>query len=164
IDLSGCGAQNHFRTAGADEARKNPAEIVADALHCFSDGYVYRSCEESYRLTVQGDLHVPSYYIDQFCTGPCLAETNLTLNCIDEIKSNFEFYNKATIQDVGDTITAGCSYGSKRGDFNVTEHLQAKVSKGNKENASNGNKAGIHVLLLVGFNVMEILQCIGAVA
>ncbi|GAB2210150.1 hypothetical protein Drorol1_Dr00015409 [Drosera rotundifolia] len=100
-----------------DKARKDPAQIVVEALHCFSDGYVYRSCEESYRLTVQGDVHVPSYYIDQFCTGPCLAETNVVLNCIDEIMSNFEFYNMATIQDVRDTITAGCSYGSKRGRY-----------------------------------------------
>ncbi|KAL9253615.1 hypothetical protein AKJ16_DCAP22223 [Drosera capensis] len=162
--MPGCGAQNHFRTTGADKARKDPAQIVVEALHCFSDGYVYRSCEESYRLTVQGDVHVPSYYIDQFCTGPCLAEMNLVLNCIDEIMSNFEFYNKAAMQDVRDTIPAGSSYGSKRGDFNVTEHLQAKVSKGNKVNASNGNKAGIHVLLLAGFIVMTSLQCVGAVA
>lgn len=39
------------------------------------------------------------------------------LDCIDKILTNFEFYNKASIQDVRDTIQAGCGYGQERGDI-----------------------------------------------
>lgn len=75
----------------------------------------YRSCEESYRLTQTGNLNVPKEKTDEYCNGPCLTETHLVLNCIDNIFKNFVFYNKATIQDVRDTVQAACSYGPQRG-------------------------------------------------
>ncbi|THG15893.1 hypothetical protein TEA_022379 [Camellia sinensis var. sinensis] len=93
---------------------------------------IYSSCDESYRLDQSGSLNVPPEHINQYCNGPCLAETHLVLDCIGNILINFEFYNKATIQDVRDTIKAGCGYGSQRGNFNVAEHIQAKTSKADK--------------------------------
>jgi len=48
-----------------------------------------------------------------------MSETNLVLGCIDNIFSNFIFYNRATIEDVKETILAGCGYGSERGDYHV---------------------------------------------
>ncbi|KAI3687164.1 hypothetical protein L1987_80857 [Smallanthus sonchifolius] len=56
--------------------------VIAKALVCLNDK-IYSDCEESYRLTETGDLHVPPDYTDQYCGGPCLKETDLVLNCIN---------------------------------------------------------------------------------
>ncbi|XP_021822283.1 uncharacterized protein LOC110763750 [Prunus avium] len=113
-------------------AEQDPAQIVAKALLCFNDKYVYSSCEESYRLNEGGDLKVPAAKTDEYCNGPCLQETHLVLDCVDNILSNFLFYNKATVQDVRDTIQAGCGYGEERGKFDVAEHIKAEGSKAYK--------------------------------
>lgn len=76
---------------------------------------IYRSCEETCRLNENGNLNVPVEKTDTFCQGPCLSETNLVLNCLDNVFSNFIFYNRATIQDIRETIEAGCGYGPQRG-------------------------------------------------
>ncbi|CAL5413056.1 unnamed protein product [Camellia sinensis] len=141
--------RNHYKFGMADEnvpqtgaAIVDPTQIVDKALICFNNNYmgdqsndmvqIYSSCDESYRLDQSGSLNVPPEHINQYCNGPCLAETHLVLDCIGNILINFEFYNKATIQDVRDTIKAGCGYGSQRGNFNVAEHIQAKTSKADK--------------------------------
>ncbi|XP_038709107.1 uncharacterized protein LOC120003988 [Tripterygium wilfordii] len=111
---------------GVGSGGDDPAQIVAKALLCFNERNLYISCEESYRLTASGNLNVPYGYTDQYCTGPCLTETHLVLNCIDNILAHFLFYNKATIHDVQDTIEAGCGHGPERGNFNVAEHIQAE--------------------------------------
>lgn len=82
-------------------------------------------------------------HVDPYCNGPCLSETHLVLNCIEDITKNFVFYNKATIEDVRDTIKAGCSYGPERGNFDVSEHLQAEQN--NAYNTAN------QILLGLGF-------------
>ncbi|KAM3761979.1 hypothetical protein ACB098_01G309700 [Castanea mollissima] len=110
----------------------DPAQIVAKALLCFNDKYVYSSCEESRRLSESGKLDVPPQETDEYCSGPCLTETNLVLNCIENILANFEFYNKATIQDVRDTIEAACGNGPERGNFDVDEHIKAETSNAHK--------------------------------
>ncbi|XP_058212594.1 uncharacterized protein LOC131324596 isoform X2 [Rhododendron vialii] len=111
---------------------EDPTPIIAKALLCFDDNYVYSSCQESYRLTESGELHVPHEDTNQFCEGPCLTETHLVLNCIGSIMTHFEFYNKATLQDVSDTVKDGCGYGNQRGNFNVAEHVQEENSGGDK--------------------------------
>ncbi|KAF8015582.1 hypothetical protein BT93_H1180 [Corymbia citriodora subsp. variegata] len=118
---SGGGAGGAGGGAGGFET----PEIIAKALLCFNDKYVYQSCDEAYRLDHSGDLHVPPEYTDEFCNGPCLSETNLVLQCIDGVLSHYIFDNHATINDIEETIHAGCSYGPERGDFNVAEHIQA---------------------------------------
>ncbi|KAL6995301.1 hypothetical protein U1Q18_005438, partial [Sarracenia purpurea var. burkii] len=85
-------------------------------------------CEEAYRLIESGNLDVPPQYINQYCTGPYLTETNLVLDCVDNILNTLQFYSKATVQDVRDTIKAGCGYGSQRGNFDVAEHIQVGES------------------------------------
>jgi hypothetical protein len=70
-------------------------------------------------LSENGNLDVPPEKTDTFCEGPCMSETNLVLGCIDNIFSNFIFYNKATIEDVKETILAGCGYGPERGNYHV---------------------------------------------
>ncbi|XP_050374220.1 uncharacterized protein LOC126791783 [Argentina anserina] len=125
----------------------DPAQIVAKALLCFNDNYVYSSCQASYRLSESGELNVPKEKADEFCNGACLTETHLVLNCVDHILNNFIFYNKATIRDVRDTIHAGCGYGPERGDFNVEEHM-AVTSKAPK--AANYQTLVGFVLMVLG--------------
>ncbi|XP_039138968.1 uncharacterized protein LOC120276312 [Dioscorea cayenensis subsp. rotundata] len=98
--------------------------IVAKALACFNDHYVYNHCEEAYRLSAEGTIPVPPEGTDVYCSGPCLAETKLVLSCLHDIFYNFQFYNGASIQDVRYTLDAGCGYSDRRGDFNVGEHLE----------------------------------------
>ncbi|KAK4767048.1 hypothetical protein SAY86_014799 [Trapa natans] len=104
----------------------DPARIVARALVCFNNNYIYKSCAESYRLDQSGDLNVPPDGTLAYCTGPCLRETDLVLDCINGILDHFMFYNRATVRDVRDTIRAGCSYGPERGHFDVSEHMAAE--------------------------------------
>ncbi|KAF5464728.1 hypothetical protein F2P56_014782 [Juglans regia] len=119
------------KTGGTHEEHDVP-EIVAKALLCFNNKYIYSSCEESYRLNESGNLDVAPEHTDEYCTGACLTETNLVLGCIENIFSNFLFYNKATIQDVRDTVKAACGNGEERGKFNVAEHIQAEASNAQK--------------------------------
>ncbi|KAK7833846.1 hypothetical protein CFP56_025180 [Quercus suber] len=107
---------------------------------------IYSNCEESYRLSESGNLNVPPQKTDEYCGGSCLIETNLVLNCIDNIFAHFVFYNKATIQDVGDTVKAACGNGPERGNFNVAEHIQAEKS--------NAYRAINHILYGLGLMIV----------
>ncbi|KAL2454955.1 putative Pentatricopeptide repeat-containing protein [Abeliophyllum distichum] len=109
----------------------HPSNIVEKALECFHDKHIYSSCDEAYRLTQSGELNVPPEYTDEYCKGPCLTETHHVLDCIDGFLKHYKFYNKATLHDVRETIETGCSYGPKRGDFNVAEHLEAEENRAN---------------------------------
>lgn len=118
----------------------DPPHIVAQGLLCFNDKHIYSKCEESYRLTESGELHVPVDHVPEFCTGPCLEETNLVLHCLDGIMEHFLFFNKATTKDVRDTILVACSHG---GDLDVAEHIEA--DGGGTDYI--GSKATIYALL-----------------
>ncbi|PQP92994.1 uncharacterized protein Pyn_10153 [Prunus yedoensis var. nudiflora] len=87
-------------------AEQDPAQIVAKALLCFNDKYVYSSCEESYRLN---EVEISK------CQQQKLTSTAT-----------------ATVQDVRDTIQAACGYGEERGKFDVAEHIKAEGSKAYK--------------------------------
>ncbi|KAJ0093199.1 hypothetical protein Patl1_24934 [Pistacia atlantica] len=110
----------------------DPAEIVAKALLCFNDKHIYSNCEESCRLTQSGNINVSPEHVEEYCNGPCLTETHLVLDCIEDVLANFIFYNRATINDIKNTIKAGCGYGPERGDFNVAEHIQAEENSAYK--------------------------------
>ncbi|KAL2921196.1 hypothetical protein RDABS01_012687 [Bienertia sinuspersici] len=103
----------------------DPTHIVDGALQCFHGKHIYSHCDESCRLSPEGELHVPHDHVDEFCSGPCLEETNHLLDCIDGIMDHFVFYNKATTKDVRHTIYAGCGHGGERGDFDVGKHVEA---------------------------------------
>ncbi|KAJ9181842.1 hypothetical protein P3X46_005890 [Hevea brasiliensis] len=129
---TGTGVVGDVPETGAGVVEDDPAGIVAKALLCFNEKHIYSSCEEAYRLTENGYINVPHEYVEQYCHGPCLSETHLVLNCIEEVMKHFIFYNKATIHDIRDTIKAGCSYGPERGDFNVAGHIQAEENRADK--------------------------------
>ncbi|KAB1224765.1 GTP-binding protein SAR1A [Morella rubra] len=63
-------------------------------------GKFYSDCDEAYRLNPSGNINVPPGAVELFCNGPCLADTQRVLNCIDKVFSNFVFYNKATLPEL----------------------------------------------------------------
>ncbi|KAL5565919.1 hypothetical protein UlMin_029083 [Ulmus minor] len=109
----------------------NPGEMFQKALSCFNNKLIYAGCDEAYRLNEEGNLNVPPEAIESFCHGPCLAETQLVLNCVDNIFSNFLFHNKATIPDLRGALNVGCTYaeqGVNSGIFNFGGFLQGETS------------------------------------
>ncbi|KNA14928.1 hypothetical protein SOVF_102880 [Spinacia oleracea] len=103
---------------------QDPGQILIKALSCFNANKIYTRCTEAYRLTQSGYLNIPSAATDQFCYGPCLAETHLVLDCVDHSLSKFVFYNKATSNDIRATLQAACSHTHERGNFDVGEYMQ----------------------------------------
>lgn len=83
---------------------------------------IYRECEDAWRLTLNGDLNIPMARAEEFCEGPCISETHLALNCIDEIVHHFRFFNRATVYNIRETLKSGCSYGPERG-FDFRDHV-----------------------------------------
>ncbi|AED95801.1 Glycine-rich protein family [Arabidopsis thaliana] len=123
---------------------EDPPEIVAKALECLNEKHIYRECDESWRLTLNGDLNIPLGRTEEFCEGPCFSETHLALNCIEEIIHHYRFFNRATIHDIRETLKSGCSYGPERGVFNVLEHIEDE-----EENASEKIKSRFGPLLFI---------------
>ncbi|XP_057806073.1 uncharacterized protein LOC131021015 [Salvia miltiorrhiza] len=138
---------------GEDEGHDHPDQVFMEALECFNDRNIYSGCAEEYRLTRHGELHVPRDCADQYCEGPCRKETNLVLECIDEILHHFRFYNKATVGDVRETINAACSYGPKRGDFNVLEHVRVDEDISSKLMCAHSSFHAA-VLMMLGWHVL----------
>lgn len=71
---------------------------------------IYVGCDQPFRLNPSGNINIPPEATDFFCSGPCLTETQLVLNCIDNILTNFIFYNKASVQQIRYALIAGCNY------------------------------------------------------
>nr|ABK27100.1 unknown [Picea sitchensis] len=107
---------------------QDPPEIVGKALECFDHA---DTCKPEQRLSPSGSLDIPRDETDEYCNGGCYEQTQVVLTCVNQILSNFEFHNKATIDDIKQTITDGCSNTDKRGDFNVAEHMAASNSHAN---------------------------------
>uniref|UniRef100_A0A2C9VBY5 DUF7731 domain-containing protein n=1 Tax=Manihot esculenta TaxID=3983 RepID=A0A2C9VBY5_MANES len=108
-------------------AQDVPRQTVGDALFCFNNE-VYTGCDEAYRLTLSGNINVPPEATDLFCTGPCLTQTQAILNCIDNVLSDFLFYNRATVRDIRYVLRAGCSHTNLRGNFNVARYIEGETS------------------------------------
>ncbi|KAG6646731.1 hypothetical protein CIPAW_07G028300 [Carya illinoinensis] len=106
---------------------------------------IYIGCNEAYRLNPSGNIDVPPVAADLFCNGPCLAETQEVLNCIDKLFSNFMFHNKATIPSVRYALDAGCSYTSQRGNFNVGQYIEGVTSNAHRL----PNSISFHTFMLI---------------
>ncbi|KAF8106779.1 hypothetical protein N665_0133s0017 [Sinapis alba] len=98
--------------------------FVQRAAFCFNNNLLYRGCNEAFRLNQGGEFKVPPEETDSFCNGPCAAETELVLECINSVMSNFVFYNRATPRDIRNTLRGGCSNSFTRGNFNVGNYAQ----------------------------------------
>ncbi|XVF41785.1 hypothetical protein PTKIN_Ptkin01aG0308400 [Pterospermum kingtungense] len=118
-----------FCNANSGNAQNFPAQSLANAFFCFNNKFIYTGCNEAYRLNESGNLNVPPEATDIFCSGPCLAETQLVLKCVDNVLSNFIFYNRATVHDISNVLRAGCSYTSRRGNFDVGDYFQGEISE-----------------------------------
>ncbi|KAK6233266.1 hypothetical protein SCA6_003339 [Theobroma cacao] len=131
-----------------------PARSFAKAFFCFDNRYIYTGCDEAFRLSESGNLNVPREATNIFCTGPCLAETQLVLQCVDNVLSDFTFYNKATVRDIRDVLRAGCSYTSRRGNFDVENYFQGEISKspGLREFMTSLSS----LTLIIGFHILMI--------
>ncbi|KAL9447185.1 hypothetical protein AB3S75_014791 [Citrus x aurantiifolia] len=126
-------------------AADNPAEALAKACLCFNDRFIYTAgCDKEYRLNESGNINVPPAAADLFCNGPCFGETQLMLDCVEKLLSNFNFYNKATVNDIRKALNSGCSYTSQRGDFNVWRYI-------NEGGTSLINSSGQKVLTFNGY-------------
>ncbi|RZC89022.1 hypothetical protein C5167_030716 [Papaver somniferum] len=90
------------------------SRVIDRALVCFNDNFIFSSCAANNRLTQTGLINVPPEQTDDYCNGPCLAETKLVLNCIDNMLSNFLFYNKATVRDIRSSLRTGCGFSNER--------------------------------------------------
>ncbi|XP_057423242.1 uncharacterized protein LOC130717138 [Lotus japonicus] len=109
-----------------------PGEDIVKALSCFDNKLIYAGCDEAYRLNPSGNIEVPPEATDLFCSGPCLVETQQVLNCIDNMLSNFIFYNKATVQQMRYALNGGCSYARQRGSFNLGDYIGGETSNSHR--------------------------------
>jgi hypothetical protein len=91
--------------------------IISLCFFWLLSSQIYAGCDDAYRLNPSGNIKVPPEATDIFCRGPCLIETQLLLECIDNMLSNFIFYNKANVQQMRYALNAGCSYSRQRGNF-----------------------------------------------
>ena len=81
---------------------------------------IYSQCAEEFRLNVEGAFHVQRNEVDEYCGGPCLEETQLALQCVEEVAAqSFKFSNGASVLAVKQALGAGCSYGPDRGKHTV---------------------------------------------
>ncbi|XP_045796907.1 uncharacterized protein LOC123891098 isoform X1 [Trifolium pratense] len=110
------------------EAQLEGGQNIVKALSCFENKLIYAGCDDAYRLNPSGNIKVPPEATDFFCSGPCLIETQLLLECIDNMLSNFIFNNKANVQQMRYALNAGCSYSRKRGNFNLEDYIGGETN------------------------------------
>ncbi|AES61458.2 hypothetical protein MtrunA17_Chr1g0192611 [Medicago truncatula] len=112
----------------AAEGELDGGQDIVKALSCFENKLIYAGCDDAYRLNPSGNIRVPPEATDFFCSGPCLIETQLVLECIDNMLSNFIFYNKATVQQMRYALNSGCSYSRQRGNFNLEGYIGGETN------------------------------------
>ncbi|XP_006654291.1 uncharacterized protein LOC102719673 [Oryza brachyantha] len=106
-------------------ASKEALAMFEKACHCFDDHNVYRECKEEMRLSVEGAFHVGKESVDDYCGGPCLMETKMALQCVEEVADEgFRFYSGASVPAVKAALDTGCSYTPERGTFEIRERKQ----------------------------------------
>ncbi|CAL4893017.1 unnamed protein product [Urochloa decumbens] len=83
---------------------------------------IYGQCAEEFRLNAEGAFHVQRNEVDSYCGGPCLEETKLALQCVEEVAAqSFRFSNGASVLAVRQALGTGCGYGPERGTFEIRE-------------------------------------------
>ncbi|PWA74202.1 hypothetical protein CTI12_AA254500 [Artemisia annua] len=68
-------------------------------------------CPGNLTLSTDGWLNISSSETQQFCQGPCKQHTLDVLKCVWYVKHDYKFDNKATIQNINETINNGCEHG-----------------------------------------------------
>lgn len=68
------------------------------------------SCPAKYALDMSGWLNVTNEDKAVFCEeGGCADHTRAVLDCINHVKRDFWFANKATVNDLNNYIHNGCT-------------------------------------------------------
>lgn len=87
--------------------------MAAEQCGCLQ---IYSQCAEEFRLNAEGAFHVHKDSVDEYCGGPCLEETKLALQCVEEVAAEtFHFSNGASVLAVRQALGTGCGYGPERG-------------------------------------------------
>ncbi|KAK1317375.1 hypothetical protein QJS10_CPA05g00269 [Acorus calamus] len=84
---------------------QDPLQIIGKAILCFDNQTVYNDCGKAIRSSINGTVNGTVV----ICSKSCLAEAFLILDCVDQILSNFVFYNNMTIPAVKATFKAACN-------------------------------------------------------
>ncbi|PAN20142.1 hypothetical protein PAHAL_3G316800 [Panicum hallii] len=101
---------------------KEAMELFERACHCFDDPNIYGQCAAELRLNAEGAFHVQRNEVDEYCGGPCMEETKLALQCVEEVAAqSFRFSNGASVLAVRQALGTGCGYGPDRGTFEIRE-------------------------------------------
>ncbi|KQK06743.1 uncharacterized protein LOC100835321 [Brachypodium distachyon] len=129
-------------------SNKISLEIFDRACHCFDDHNVYKECAEELRLGVEGAFHVGSGSVEEYCGGACLAETELALQCVEEIIAHdegdgysFRFSNGASLPAVQAALHTSCSYTPERGTFEIRGE---RTECGDQDGAHEETQLGYH--------------------
>jgi hypothetical protein len=116
---------------------------------------IYAHCAEELRMNAEGAFHVDKDAVDEYCSGPCLDETKLALQCVEEVAAeSFRFSNGASLLAVRQALGTGCGYGPERG----------------TASAETTNSVLVQFLIYVGrpwlvagtFEIRERKECVGA--
>ncbi|KAL7583477.1 uncharacterized protein LOC128129336 [Lactuca sativa] len=101
----------------------NLAPFIQDlsAYYCLLN--VSSDCPGKFTLHVGGWLNISANETQAFCEGGCAQHTQQLLKCVKYVKQNYVFRNKATINNLNDTINIGCTHG-----FNGTSLTSASGS------------------------------------
>ncbi|OVA13701.1 hypothetical protein BVC80_1767g24 [Macleaya cordata] len=111
-----------------EDPRKNPNlspfEQWLSAYKCLQN--VSDSCADKFVLTELGNLGVTSNDTNDYCKA-CAEHTRAVLTCISMVKRDYQFRNGATVHDLNNTITNGCSSGFT-GDIIKSNSIRVYVS------------------------------------
>ncbi|KAK3139019.1 hypothetical protein QOZ80_5AG0376600 [Eleusine coracana subsp. coracana] len=112
---------------------KEVVELLERACHCFDDPSIYAHCAAEFRLNAEGAFHVHKDSVDEYCGGPCLEETKLALQCVEEVAAEtFRFSNGASVLAVRQALGTGCGYGPERGTFEIRERKECVSAAGDE--------------------------------
>ncbi|KAK1316480.1 hypothetical protein QJS10_CPA05g00270 [Acorus calamus] len=84
---------------------QDPLQIVGKALICFDNKTVYNNCSSAIQSSINGTINGTAV----ICSKSCLAETFVILDCVNDILSNFKFFNNLTIPAVKAIFNAACN-------------------------------------------------------
>ncbi|XP_057772716.1 uncharacterized protein LOC130992186 [Salvia miltiorrhiza] len=91
----------------------NPTQAWRSSEYCMQN--ISAPCQtglKNYTLTSTGWLNVTAAAGPKFCeAGGCADHTRAVLLCLKHVKRDYWFANRATVQDLYDTIDDGCKNG-----------------------------------------------------
>ncbi|KAG9158381.1 hypothetical protein Leryth_013134 [Lithospermum erythrorhizon] len=78
-------------------------------MYCLRNYKEPNPCPWKYTLNLSGSLDVADSDADDFCKSGCMNHTRAVLDCIDDVKRDFWFANKASVKDLNDVVNSRCN-------------------------------------------------------